>query len=262
MNEIHVVRMERVALITLNRPAQLNAFNDDMIEQWADALRLLRDDPDVNVIVITGEGDKAFCAGGDLQGLAESMERSALDRKNELWTNIHRVAFELQQIDKPVIASINGVAVGAGFDMALLCDLRFMADTAKVSEGYIKIGLVPGDGGAWLLPRAVGIAKALEMLWTGDFYDANQSLQLGLVNRVYPTAELIDSTLEFARQLANGPTVAIRMMKRAVYQSASLDMRTAFDLMSSHFAIIRETADHREGIRAMMERRRPQFIGK
>lgn len=261
-DEIYVEKIGKVALLVMNRPEQRNAFTDTMIDKWAELLESLRKDPDVHVIVLTGQGEKAFCSGGDLNTLTDNMTRDALGRKDELWTHIHKVAFEMERIDKPIIAAINGVAVGAGLDMALLCDLRFMADTAKVSEGYIKVGLVPGDGGAYLLPRLVGLPKALEMLWTGDFYSAEDCLTMGLVNRVYPASELIEKTLEFANKLAEGPTIAIRMIKRAAYQSRNLDMKTAFDLMSSHFAIVRETADHKEGISAMLEKRRPHFKGQ
>lgn len=260
--EIYVEKHGKVALLVLNRPVQRNAFSDSMVERWADLLAELRTNPDVNVIVLTGRGNKAFCAGGDLNTLTGSLEATALERKNELWSHIHRVAFEMERIDKPVIAAINGVAVGAGLDMALMCDMRFMADTARVSEGYIRIGLVPGDGGAFFLPRIVGMSKALEMLWSGDFYSASECLAMGLVNRLCPAEKLLEETMAFATRLAEGPTVAIRMIKRAAYQSARLDMKTAFDLMSSHFAIVRETRDHKEGMAAMLEKRDVRFQGE
>ncbi|ADG06014.1 enoyl-CoA hydratase/isomerase family protein [Kyrpidia tusciae] len=261
-NDILFKKREGIAVITLNRPHRRNAFTPEMIGQWSEFLREVREDPDTHVIVLTGSGDQAFCSGADLVGLEEGTRAKALDRKNELWTHIHRVAFEMEQIDKPTIAAINGVAVGAGLDMALMCDLRFMSRSAKLSEGYVKVGLVPGDGGAYFLPRLVGTAKALELLWTGDFVDAEEALRIGLVNRVYAPDELMEKTLEFARRLASGPEIAIRMIKRAVYQSRNLDLRTALDLISSHFAIIRETEDHKEGIRAMLEHRSPKFVGR
>lgn len=260
--EIDYTVTDKVAIITLNRPEHRNAFTDSMIIRWVEILRELRNDPEVNVIVLTGAGDQAFCSGGDLHTLTESLHREALDRKHELWEHIHQVAFEMDRMDKPTIAAINGVAVGVGLDMALLCDLRFMAESSRVSEGYVKIGLVPGDGGAYLLPRVIGTSKALEMLWTGDFYSAKECFDMGLVNRVYPQDMLMDETLNFAKKLANGPTAAIRMIKRAVYQSERLDLRTALDLISSHFAIIRATEDHREGISAMLQKRKPNFTGK
>ncbi|WAH36212.1 enoyl-CoA hydratase/isomerase family protein [Alicyclobacillus dauci] len=260
-DEIYVERFGKVAVITLNRPEQRNAFTPSMIACWAEMLDELGKDKDVNVIVTTGKGPKAFCSGAELKGLEDTSNASALQRKNELWEHIHKVALAMDRIDKPTIAAVNGVAVGAGMDMALMNDLRFMSSSAKLSEGYVKIGLVPGDGGAYFLPRLVGTAKALELLWSGDFIDTQTALSIGLVNRVYDPENLMDETLEFASRLANGPSVAIRMIKRAVYQARQMDVKTALDLISSHFSIIRETNDHKEGIRAMIEKRRPNFQG-
>jgi enoyl-CoA hydratase/carnithine racemase len=253
--------VNRVALVTLNRHEHRNAFTLGMIDDWARALATLQDDPAVHVIVVTGAGD-AFCAGGDFSMLVDGLRKDSVERKNELWNKIHKVAFEMERMDKPVIAAINGAAVGAGLDMALLCDLRFMSDTARLSTGYVKLGLFPGDGATFLLPRVVGLSKALELLWTGDSLDAQEALRIGLVNRVYAASALLDETMRFAQRLAEGPMLAIRMMKRSVYQSRHLDMRTAFDMISSHFSVIRDTDDHREGLAAALERRQPRFKGR
>jgi 2-(1,2-epoxy-1,2-dihydrophenyl)acetyl-CoA isomerase len=146
-------------------------------------------------------------------------------------------------------------------DMALMCDIRFASENARFSEGYIRLGLVPGDGGAYFLPRMVGISKALELLWTGDFISANEAKELGIVNRVYSAEDLMPKTLEFAERIVHSPTIAIRMIKRAVYQSVNLDLRTALDLISSHFSIVRDTEDHKEALAAMLEKRTPHFTG-
>jgi enoyl-CoA hydratase/carnithine racemase len=166
-----------------------------------------------------------------------------------LWEKIHRIALTLEDIDKPVIAAMKGVAVGAGLDMALMCDLRFVAETACFSEGYVKVGLVPGDGGAYFLPRLVGVSKALELLWTGDFIDAEEALRIGMVNRVYKDGELMEQTLGFAQRLAQGPSAVLRTIKRATYQSSRTDLRTALDLISSHMGVIRESEDSRQAFR-------------
>jgi 2-(1,2-epoxy-1,2-dihydrophenyl)acetyl-CoA isomerase len=158
----------------------------------------------------------------------------------------------LEDIDKPVIAALNGVAVGAGLDMALMCDLRFAAETARFSEGYVKVGYVPGDGGAYYLPRLVGVAKSLELFWTGDFISAAEAERIGMVNRVFPADRLMEETYTFARRLAEGPTKVIQMMKRAVYQSSRADLRTSLDLVSSHMGVIFETPDSREARKASM----------
>ena len=143
--------------------------------------------------------------------------------------------------------------------MALMCDIRFCAEHAKLAETYSSIGLVPGDGGGYFLPRIVGVAKALELLWTGEFIDAAEALRLGMVSRVYPADELLPQTLAFARKLAARPRLAVSMIKRAVYQGLRSDLWTHLDLISSHMAIVAQSADHREGVAAFLEKREPRF---
>lgn len=261
-----------IATITLNRPEKLNTFSVNMIKGWVDALEDARDDHGVRVIVVTGAG-RAFCAGGDVNAMKKgegffpeedfppSGVNNAYHKKRNLWELIHRVPLTLESIDKPVICAVNGDAVGAGCDMALMCDLRVAAETARFSEGYVKIGLVPGDGGAFLLPRLVGLPKALELLWTGDRISARDALQMGMVNRVAPGEKLMEETYRLADQIAQGPPLAVRMIKRAVYQGLKSDFKTALDLISSHMAIISETRDHREGVNALLEKRKPDFKG-
>lgn len=174
-----------IGTIRLNRPEQRNAFTFDMVAEWAELLRTARTDDDVRVVVLTGTGDKAFCSGVDLSSISNANpDLTPLERKSQLHDQIHRVALELEALDKPVIASINGVAVGAGLDMALMCDLRIASRSARMSEGYVKVGLTPGDGGAYYLPRLVGTSKALELLLTGDFVTADEAHRIGMVNRV------------------------------------------------------------------------------
>ncbi len=251
---------DRIATITLNRPDKLNAFTSPMIDRWAWALDEAQRDPEVNVVVVTGAG-RAFCAGGDVGRMGEG-EPTPLDHKNQLWEHIHRIPKTLDRMDKPVIAMVNGLAVGAGMGMTLMCDIRIASDEAKFSTGYVKVGLVPGDGDTFFLPRLVGIAKALELLWTADFVDAREAERLGIVNRVVPAAQLRDETYALARKIAEGPQIAIRLIKRVTYQSLRLDLRTHLDLVSSHMVIARETEDHREGVRAFKEKRPPKFTGR
>ena len=251
---------DRIATLTLNRPDKLNAFTGPMIERWAWGLGEAQRDPEVNVVVVTGAG-RAFCAGGDVGRMGEG-EPTPLDHKNSLWERIHQVPKTLDLMDKPVIAMVNGVAVGAGMGMALQCDVRIASEEAKFSTGYVKVGLVPGDGDAFFLPRLVGIAKALELLWTGDFVEAREAERLGIVNKVVPAGDLRQYTYELARRIADGPQIAIRMMKRVAYQSLRLDVRTHLDLVSSHMAVVRETQDHREGVQAFKEKRPPKFTGR
>lgn len=252
-----------IGTIRLNRPEVRNAFTFDMVREWARLLRAAKDDDEVKVIVLTGTGDKAFCSGVDLGSISNAHpDLTPLQRKSQLHDEIHQVSNALADLDKPVIASINGVAVGAGLDMALMCDLRIMSTTARVTEGYVKVGLTPGDGGAYYLPRIVGTSKALELLLTGDLIDAEEALRIGLVNRLASPEDLAAETLRFARSIADHPPVTVRLIKRATYQSAEVDRRTALDLISSHFAVVAATEDAAEALAAMKDKRPPRYVGR
>jgi len=260
MADLEYTVADGIGTILLNRPHRKNAFTLDMIDTWAEALRDARTDPDVRVLVLTGAGD-AFCSGVDLDRRQHATPATPLQRKENLTERIHRIPLALEDLDKPVIAAINGVAVGAGMDMALMCDMRIMARSARLSEGYVRVGLVPGDGGCYYLPRLVGTAKALELLLTGDFIDAEEAGRLGIANHVVDDAELAGAVHTLARKIADGPPVAIRTIKRAVYQSARSDLRTALDLISSHMAVVTSTEDSAEALAAFREKRPAHFVG-
>lgn len=249
-----------VGTILLNRPKRKNAFTMEMIDKWASILVEARTDDNVRAILLTGAGG-AFCSGVDLSGFNQN-DPSPLARKGVLTDHIHRIAYALEDLDKPVIAAVDGVAVGAGMDMALMCDLRLASRSARFSEGYIKVGLVPGDGGAYYLPRLVGTARALELLWTGDMIGAEEAEKFGIVSHVYDDEGFADQAFAFAKRLADQPPVNVRMIKRAVYQSARADLRTALDLISSHMAVIQTTHDSQEAMSAFMEKRTPKFQGR
>jgi enoyl-CoA hydratase/carnithine racemase len=251
--KIDLVLKDGVGILTLSNPERKNAFTLQMIDEWITALEKWRLDPQVGVIIVTGVGND-FCSGVDFASFADNRNPGPYEMKTILWEKIHRIALTLEDIDKPVIAAMKGVAVGAGLDMALMCDLRFVAETARFSEGYVKVGLVPGDGGAYFLPRLVGVSKALELLWTGDFIDAEEALRIGMVNRVYKDDELMEQTLGFAERLAQGPSAVLRTIKRATYQSSRTDLRTALDLISSHMGVIRESEDSRKAFQKATQR--------
>ena len=260
--EIRLEAADRIATITLNRPERRNAFTRSMIDAWAAALADCRAREDVHVVVVTGAG-KAFCSGGDIQELmGDGLERSAAEQRALIGEHVHRIPITLADMDKPVIAAINGAAIGAGLDLALAMDLRFAAASAKFAETYVKVGLAPGAGGAHWLPRLVGSAKALELLWTGDAIDAAEAERIGLINRVLPDDELMPETMALARSLAEGPTLAIRAIKRLVRDGVGGDLRAGLDRASATYGVLGGSADHREAVTAFIEKRPPRFSGE
>ncbi len=262
MDEPHLLyRTEgHIAIITLNRPEVKNAFSPEMITLWRKFLEEARTDCNVRVVIVTGNGD-TFCTGADVRELAAGKLRS-WEMKTFLWEGVHRIPLALEDIDKPVIAAINGPATGAGLDMALMCDLRVCSDRAKMAESYILMGIVPGDGGAYFLPRLVGISKAMELLLTGDMIGPKEALEMGLVNRVVPHERLMEETMALAEKIASRPPLAVAMTKRAVYQGQTGTLRAHLDYISSQIALLSETEDHQEAARAFLEKRKPVFTGK
>ena len=250
-----------IATITLNRPERMNAFTWEMIDAWAAALLECRTNDAVSVLIVTGAG-KAFCSGGDIGEMKKRGERTPLDCKNELERHVHKIPLALEALDKPVIAAINGAATGAGLDLALMADLRLAAESARLGETYVKVGLVPGAGGAWFLPRLVGTAKALELFWNGDIIDAREAEHIGLVNKVVPDAELLATTRTLAQKIAAGPPLSVRLIKRAVREGMQTDLPTSLDLIASHYALAATSADHREAVAAFVDKRKPVFTGR
>jgi len=246
-----------VRVLRINRPAKLGAFNWPLIDQWADALAAAGRDPAVRAVVLTGTG-RGFCAGVDLEEF-ETAGTSPIERKRVLTDRVHKVARAVEDLDKPLICAVNGLAIGAGMDMALMCDIRLAAQSATFCEGYINIGLVPGDGGSYYLPRLAGTARALELLWTGATVSADQAEHMGIVSHVCPDGELMDRTMELAERIASRSPIAVAMIKRSVYQSLRLDLRTSLDLISSHMGIVQATQDQAEAMLAFRERRAPVF---
>nr|WP_222858976.1 enoyl-CoA hydratase-related protein [Paraburkholderia phenoliruptrix] len=254
--------MGRVVVATLNRPEKKNALSEDMLNLLRNELKRANDDDDVGCFVLTGAGD-AFCSGGDLgRRAAEGSDPTPLERKHRLQRVTHKVALAVEEFEKPLIAAVNGAAVGAGMDLSLMCDIRFAARSARFAEAYIRVGLIPGNGGCYFLPRLVGPAKALELMWTGDFIDADEAHRLGIVNRITPDENLQDETLAFATRLAEGPPVQTRDIKRLMYQSMRTDLRTSLETTSALMAVVQSTTDYREAITAYKEKRRGAFKGR
>ena len=228
-----------------SKPERMNAFTFEMIDAWTAALQQCRTDDAIKVVLLTGAGS-AFCSGGDIVEMGDRLQHTPEQRKNELFNRIERIPLALEDLDKPVIAVVNGVATGAGMDMALMCDIRYAAKSARFAETYVKVGLVPGAGGAHFLPRLVGVSKALELFLTGDFLDADEALRLGIVNKVFPDETLLEEVEKIARRMAKAPSLTLRMTKRAIYQGMRNDLRTNLDLISSHYAVITASQEHRD----------------
>ena len=259
-------KQDGVATITLNRPARMNAFTAQMLDEWAAALAAARDDDDVRAVVVTGAG-RGFCTGMDVREAQEGRglwdpQSSLAERRHHLRDSVHHVPRTAATLDKPYIAAVNGAAVGAGMDMASQCDIRIAADTARFGMAYVRMGLIPGDGGCYYLPRIVGVAKALELIWTGDLFDAQEALRIGYVSEVVPADRLLDHTREFALRLARGPAVAVQAAKRLVYRSLETSMSHALEMAESAMLVCQTTEDAREGPRAFVEKREPQFKGR
>jgi len=264
MAELEWTVSDRVGLLTLNRPEKRNALTDPMVQELADRLTAAQSDDAVRAIVLTGAG-MGFCSGGDVSRMehgAPIADRSLeVYARDHLKAGMHRIPLALDVLDKPVIAAVNGAAVGAGMDLALMCDMRFLATDARMSAAFIRAGLVPGDGGCYFLPRLVGVAKALELMLSGDFIDAATALQLGIANRIYEPEELLPRTLEFAARLAASPPIHIQLTKRSVYDSYAGSLRSSLELAASHMAIVRSMNDSREALAAMREKRPGSYNG-
>jgi enoyl-CoA hydratase/carnithine racemase len=231
---------EGIATITLCRSNKMNAFTERMLTDLCGLLGGAQAETGVRVVVITGAGE-AFCAGADIDLFGRSkdpMERKALIE------SVQQVPRVLSSMDKPTIAMVNGVAVGAGLDIALACDMRMAAESARLSEGYVWLGLVAGEGGAYYLPRLIGTAKALEILLTGKTLTGTEAAALGIVNHAFPLDRLGSKTYELARDIASKPEEAVRMMKRLVYQSARTDLNTALELAGSQIALLESGSTH------------------
>lgn len=251
---------ERIATLTLNRPEKLNAFTSDMLARLLEALDECEQRDDVAVVIVTGSG-RGFCSGGDVGGMGEAADNRPHVTKDRIWNEIQAFPKRLANFEKPIIAAVNGAAVGGGMDLALACDFRIAAESARFAETYGKIGLAPGGGGAYFLPRLVGKAMALELLLTADFIDASEALRIGMVNHVFPDGTLQDETRAIAQRIAKLPPMSVRLIKRAVNQSMNADMATAFDLISSHIAVLRSGHDHPEAIAAFKEKRDGNYEG-
>jgi 2-(1,2-epoxy-1,2-dihydrophenyl)acetyl-CoA isomerase len=249
-----------IATLTMNRPEKLNAFTSEMLKGLIMALDECDERDDVRAVILTGAG-RGFCSGGDIGGMGEESDCRPHVTKSRIWGEIQAFPKRAARFEKPLIAAVNGAAIGGGMDLALACDIRIAGKSARFAETYAKIGLLPGGGGAYFLPRLVGKSRALELLWTADFVDSETALEIGLVNHVFPDDQLMAEATKLATRIAAMPPLSVRLIKRAVNQGLDVDMTTALDLISSHIAIARAGPDHTEAISAFREKRHGKYQG-
>lgn len=263
-SEVLLDYREHIAIVTLNRPQARNAYSSLMIRQIIATLDELELNPKVRVVILTGAGP-SFSAGGDLKLMRDKegmFKGEALELRSRYMQEIHQVPRRLARFSKPIIAAINGAAIGAGLDLSLMCDLRISAQSAKFGSTFVKVGLIPGDGGAYYLTRAIGLAKALELTLTGRVITAQEALNMGIVSRVVDDAKLMDSALKLAQEIAQNAPVAVQLTKSAAYQSLNTSPETALQIAAGFQGIAQNTSDHLEGVQAILERRSPTFTGK
>lgn len=251
-----------ILTLTLNRAETRNPISDgDMINALIDALAVADEDMLVRVVILTGAG-RAFSSGGNLkkmgkgEGLYDPLP--AQTRRNYR-SGIQRLPLLFESLEVPVIAAVNGAAIGAGCDLCCMCDIRIAAESASFAESFVKVGLVPGDGGAWLLPRIVGFSKACEMALTGDALSAQEALRCGLVSAIVPDADLPDHARNLAARIAANPTHVVRMTKRLLREAGNANLTAVLEMSAAMQAIAHATEDHEEAVSAMLSKRPPVF---
>jgi enoyl-CoA hydratase/carnithine racemase len=254
---------DRVALITLNRSRTGNVIDASLAQQLEDVCQEINLNDDIYIAVITGAGEKAFCVGSELEYLVQTGNSvaAALGKLDDSALR-HKVACVIARIDRPVIAAVNGDALGQGFELALSCDVRIAADSARFGFPLVSAGLMPMDGGTQRLPRLIGKGKAIELILSGDIIDANEACNIGLVSRVVPQKELMATAMAFAQNAATKAPIALRYVKEAVNKGMDLTLEQGIRLEADLYFLIHTTADRTEGIRAFQEKRKAQFKGK
>lgn len=255
------IHQDHLAWITLDRPAARNAWSDPMLASFQAALDAAERDPDVRVVALTGAG-KSFSAGGDIKAMRDRsgmFAGEAAELRERYIRGIQGVPRRLLRFPKPVIAAINGHAIGAGLDLSCMCDLRVASESAKLGSTFVKLGLIPGDGGAYLLARLIGLPQASELVLTGRVIDAAEAHRIGLVNHVVPPEQLQARVRELAGEIAQNAPIAVRLAKGLLRQAGDQTLDGALDLAATYQGITQTTADHAEGLAALLERRSARF---
>ncbi len=251
-------KSEGIATITINRPQALNALNEETLKEISSRLADARRDENIKVIVFTGAGDRAFCAGADLN----MMKGKSAYNGMHLSYRGQQLTLEIEELQKPVIAALNGYTLGGGLELAMACDIRIASENAQLGQPEVAVGLIPGWGGTQRLPRLVGKGKAKEMIFTGGRVDAQTAEQLGLVNKVVPLDQLKLVVEELASEIMSKPPIAIELAKQLINQSAEIDLRAGLINEAEAFGVLASTEDFREGVGAFLEKRKPRYKGK
>jgi len=251
-------KKENIGLLTINRPDKLNAISNELTSEIKKLLEEIEDDEKLRVLIITGAGDKAFVAGADIKELVDrdaKTGRRVSRERQEIFSRIENLFI-------PTVAAVNGYALGGGLELALACSIIVCSERAQFGAPEVKLGIIPGDGGTQRLPRLVGLGRAMEIILTGDYIDAQEAFRIGLVNKVFPHEELMDGAMELAKKIASRPPLAVMYAKEAVNRSQEGDAPSGFALESYLHALACTTEDKKEGVTAFLEKRKGKFKGK
>jgi enoyl-CoA hydratase/carnithine racemase len=248
-----------VVTLTMNAPESRNALTgNNAPQEFVDACARISDDASVRAVVLTGAGP-VFSSGGNLKHMKELFDETPSAIRNWYRQGIQRLSTALYNLEVPTIAAVNGAAIGAGCDLTCMCDIRIAADTASFAESFVRVGLIPGDGGAWLLPRVVGMSKAMEMSFTGDSLSAAEALACGLVSKVVPDDRLMDEARALAGRIAKNPGAGLRMTKRLLREGQHMRLESLLEMSAGFQDIAHKTPHHVEAVNAFIEKRAPNF---
>ncbi len=253
-----VEKKDNIAIVTINRPKVLNALNKTVIEELEKCFKELQNDPEVGAVILTGAGDKAFVAGADISGLVElnPLEGKEFAEKGQAVFNL------IENLGKPVIAAINGYALGGGCELAMACTIRIASEKAKLGQPEVNLGIIPGYGGTQRLPRLIGKGRAMELILTGRMVDAQEAYQMGLVNKVVPPEKLMDEAIEMAKTILSKGPLAVKYAMEAVNRGLEVSLEEGLRIEADLFGICCATEDKVEGTKAFLEKRKPNFQGK
>ena len=252
-----------IVTLTLNDPERRNPLTGNTaVQELVAAIDRIEADASVRAVILTGAGS-AFCSGGNVRDMDRhaSGDMTGMEIRQEYRRGIQRLPLALFNLEVPVIAAVNGPAIGAGLDLACMCDIRIASESARFAESFVKLGIIPGDGGAWLLPRIVGLSRAAELTFTGQIIDAHQALVWNLVSRVVLAESLMDAARGIADAIAANPPHAVRMAKRLIREGMHSRLDTLLEMSAAFQTLSHQTADHREAVSAFMEKRTPVFEG-